>query len=205
MSITTVYYHLFSYVLPTPRSAGLCSLSTLRNLVSKDRGAASLSMNRKNGGTPLYQDPPASSSSSTPIALPHPAEDLSADDDLLSWILVDQLGALPDTKLGVHPQQVKFVGPTFKTQEVMDIVREVGLIPFLCTALSQYTNCRRSSLATLTKQSGDCQSKSQIFLEERYQLSCRRWNLIASHLQSKTTDLQRERFVQYVTHALHQL
>ncbi|KAK4688834.1 [histone H4]-N-methyl-L-lysine20 N-methyltransferase, partial [Tremellales sp. Uapishka_1] len=41
-------------------------------------------------------------------ALPHPAEDLSADDDLLSWILVDQLGSLPNTKLGVHPQQVKF-------------------------------------------------------------------------------------------------
>jgi histone-lysine N-methyltransferase SUV420H len=59
--------------------------------------------------------------------LPHPAEDLSADDDLLSWILVDQLGAMPNTKLGVHPQQVKFVGPTFKTEEVLKIVQEVGL------------------------------------------------------------------------------
>ena len=61
------------------------------------------------------------------ITLPHPAEDLSADDDLLSWILVDQLGALPHTKLGVHPQQVKFVGPSFKTEDVMEIVRNVGL------------------------------------------------------------------------------
>jgi len=57
--------------------------------------------------------------------LPHPAEDLSADDDLLSWILVDQLGAMPNTKLGVHPQQVKFVGPVFKTEEVLKIVQEV--------------------------------------------------------------------------------
>jgi hypothetical protein len=57
--------------------------------------------------------------------LPHPAEDLSSDDDLLSWILVDQLGCLPNTKLGVHPQQVKFVGPVFKTAEVLAIVQEV--------------------------------------------------------------------------------
>lgn len=63
------------------------------------------------------------------IVLPHPAEDLSADDDLLSWILVDQLGALPNTRLGVHPQQVKFVGPPFKTEEVMDIVRHVSGLP----------------------------------------------------------------------------
>lgn len=59
--------------------------------------------------------------------LPHPAEDLSADDDLLSWILVDQLGCLPNTKLGVHPQQVKFVGPPFKTSEILSIVQEVSL------------------------------------------------------------------------------
>ncbi|WVR05856.1 hypothetical protein IAU60_002882 [Kwoniella sp. DSM 27419] len=59
-----------------------------------------------------------------PEALPHPAEDLSADDDLLSWVLVDQLGCMPNTKLGVHPQQVKFVGPSFKTDEVLGIVRE---------------------------------------------------------------------------------
>lgn len=58
--------------------------------------------------------------------LPLPAEDLSADDDLLSWILVDQLGCLPNTKLGVHPQEVKFVGPPFKTSEVMSIVQEVS-------------------------------------------------------------------------------
>jgi hypothetical protein len=64
-----------------------------------------------------------------PPALPHPAEDLSADDDLLSWILVDQLGAMPNTKLGVHPQQVKFIGPVFKTDEVLRIVQEV------CTAV----------------------------------------------------------------------
>ncbi len=62
-----------------------------------------------------YKDPP----------LPHPAEDLSADDDLLSWVLVDQLGAMPNTKLGVHPQQVKFTGPVFKADEVLNIVKEV--------------------------------------------------------------------------------
>lgn len=62
-----------------------------------------------------FRDPP----------LPHPAEDLSADDDLLSWVLVDQLGAMPNTKLGVHPQQVKFVGPAFKPDEVLAIVKEV--------------------------------------------------------------------------------
>ena len=61
------------------------------------------------------------------IQLPHPAEDLSSDDDLLSWILVDQLGCMPNTKLGVHPQQVKFVGPVFKTDEVLNIIKEVSL------------------------------------------------------------------------------
>nr|ODN98688.1 hypothetical protein L204_02652 [Cryptococcus depauperatus CBS 7855] len=63
---------------------------------------------------------------STPLldVLPHPAEDLSADDDLLSWVLVDQLGCMPNTKLGVHPQQVKFVGPSFKTEDVLNVVRE---------------------------------------------------------------------------------
>ena len=55
----------------------------------------------------------------------HPAEDLSADDDLLSWILVDQLGCLPGKGLGVHPQQVKFVGTPFKTSEVLAIISEV--------------------------------------------------------------------------------
>lgn len=70
-------------------------------------------------GQPTPDEPTA------PAVVPHPAEDLSADDDLLSWILVDQLGALPNTRLGVHPQQVKFVGPVFKTEEVMEIVKEV--------------------------------------------------------------------------------
>lgn len=68
-----------------------------------------------------------SNGDSTPardLLLPHPAEDLSADDDLLSWVLVDQLGCMPNTRLGVHPQQVKFVGPPFKTDEVLNIVRE---------------------------------------------------------------------------------
>ena len=39
---------------------------------------------------------------------------------------MDQLGAMPNTKLGVHPQQVKFVGPPFKTDDVLNIVKEVG-------------------------------------------------------------------------------
>ena len=65
------------------------------------------------------------SQSSRDPPLSHPAEDLSADDDLLSWVLVDQLGAMPNTKLGVHPQQVKFIGPVFKADEVLDIVKEV--------------------------------------------------------------------------------
>lgn len=57
--------------------------------------------------------------------LPHPAEDLSSDDDLLSWVLVDQLGCMPNSKLGVHPQENKFVGPKFKTDDVLEIIREV--------------------------------------------------------------------------------
>jgi histone-lysine N-methyltransferase SUV420H len=73
----------------------------------------------------LKKGQPTPDEPSPPVVEPHPAEDLSADDDLLSWILVDQLGALPNTRLGVHPQQVKFVGPMFKTEEVMDIVKEV--------------------------------------------------------------------------------
>ncbi|RSH92553.1 Histone-lysine N-methyltransferase set9 [Saitozyma podzolica] len=70
-------------------------------------------------------------------ALPHPAEDLSADDDLLSWILVDQLGCLPNTKLGVHPQQVKFVGPTFKTEDVMNIVHDTVIKGNIALAMQQ--------------------------------------------------------------------
>ncbi|WWC99644.1 hypothetical protein V866_006548 [Kwoniella sp. B9012] len=96
--------------------------------------------------------------------LPHPAEDLSADDDLLSWILVDQLGCMPNTKLGVHPQQVKFVGPTFKTDEVLNIVRE-----------------------TVTK--GNIQGAMQRLQE---------FHLIKSHLETKMTDYQRERFVSHL-------
>ena len=67
------------------------------------------------------------------VPLPHPAEDLSSDDDILSWILVDQLGGMPNSRLGVHPQENKFVGPKFKTEEVLDIVREVcrQLLPLL--------------------------------------------------------------------------
>jgi hypothetical protein len=60
------------------------------------------------------------------VPLPHPAEDLSADDDLLSWILVDQLGCMPNDRLGVHPQENKFVGPVFKTDDVLQIVRDVS-------------------------------------------------------------------------------
>ncbi|WRT64106.1 uncharacterized protein IL334_001035 [Kwoniella shivajii] len=96
--------------------------------------------------------------------LPHPAEDLSADDDLLSWILVDQLGCMPNTKLGVHPQQVKFVGPTFKTDDVLNIIKE-----------------------TVTK--GNLQAAMQRLQE---------FHLIKSHLESKMTDYQRERFVSHL-------
>ncbi|WWC86217.1 uncharacterized protein L201_001090 [Kwoniella dendrophila CBS 6074] len=92
--------------------------------------------------------------------LPHPAEDLSSDDDLLSWILVDQLGCMPNTKLGVHPQQVKFVGPTFKTDDVLNIVKD-----------------------TIIK--GNLQSAIQRLQE---------FHLIKSHLDSKMTIYQRERF-----------
>ncbi|ODO11703.1 hypothetical protein I350_00487 [Cryptococcus amylolentus CBS 6273] len=72
----------------------------------------------------MSRQPPGDNTPSRDVVLPHPAEDLSADDDLLSWVLVDQLGSMPNTKLGVHPQQVKFVGPAFKTDEVLNIVRE---------------------------------------------------------------------------------
>ncbi|WVQ97338.1 hypothetical protein IAU59_004449 [Kwoniella sp. CBS 9459] len=99
-----------------------------------------------------------------PHVLPHPAEDLSADDDLLSWILVDQLGCMPNTKLGVHPQQVKFVGPPFKTDEVLSIVKE-----------------------TVTKgNTPGCMQRLQEF------------HLIKSHLDSKLTLTQRERFISHL-------
>lgn len=75
----------------------------------------------------MSRQPTGDSTPARDLLLPHPAEDLSADDDLLSWVLVDQLGCMPNTKLGVHPQQVKFVGPPFKTDEVLNIVREVSV------------------------------------------------------------------------------
>lgn len=58
--------------------------------------------------------------------LPHPAEDLSVDDDLLSWMLVDQLAAMPGRRLGVHPQQVGYVGPNYKREDVLAVVKEVS-------------------------------------------------------------------------------
>lgn len=58
--------------------------------------------------------------------LPYPAEDLSEDDDLFSFLLVDQLGMRAQTKLGVHPQQVKFVGPAHNREDVLNILREVS-------------------------------------------------------------------------------
>lgn len=83
----------------------------------------------------------------------HPAEDLSADDDLLSWILVDQLGCLPGKGLGVHPQQVKFVGTSFKTSEVLAIVSEVSYPS--CGKRSKLSP--RRSFATIRKKpNGDC-------------------------------------------------
>jgi hypothetical protein len=80
-----------------------------------------------------------------------PAEDLSADDDLLSWILVDQLGCLPGKGLGVHPQQVKFVGTPFKTSEVLAIVSEVSHLWKSGRKLTR----RRLSIPTSMKPSGD--------------------------------------------------
>lgn len=58
--------------------------------------------------------------------LPYPAEDLSEDDDLFSFLLVDQLGMRAQTKLGVHPQQVKFIGPAHNREDVLNILREVS-------------------------------------------------------------------------------
>jgi len=99
-------------------SVGVCTLahSSWHLIVAAELGEEDMSRRM------LPENPPKE--------LPHPAEDLSADDDLLSWILVDQLGCMPNTKLGVHPQQVKFVGPSFKTDEVLNIVREVGVRGF---------------------------------------------------------------------------
>ena len=101
------------------------------------------------------------------VSLPHPAEDLSADDDLLSWILVDQLGALPNTKLGVHPQQVKFVGPSFKTEEVMNIVKEVswvGCLRVVDSVLLTMKTYRRLSRDMFNLRCNSCKSKSDLIM-----------------------------------------
>ncbi|OCF39510.1 hypothetical protein I317_06669 [Kwoniella heveanensis CBS 569] len=134
-------------------------------LSARDRDSA---RDREGKSQPSHSQPPQSSSSHQqpipPHLLPHPAEDLSADDDLLSWILVDQLGCMPNTKLGVHPQQVKFVGPPFKTDEVLSIVKE-----------------------TVTKgNTPACMHRLQDF------------HLIKSHLDSKLTVTQRERFISHL-------
>lgn len=73
-------------------------------------------------------------------ALPHPAEDLSKDDDLLSWMLVDQLASMPGCKLGVHPQQVGYVGPSYKLEEVLAIVKEVRTVLIPCGHLNKHVD-----------------------------------------------------------------
>lgn len=76
------------------------------------------------------QDGLVTASAGAAAVLPNPAEDLEEDDDLLSWILVDQIGIIgqsPGQKgLGVHPQQVKFVGPPVKQDDVLSILQRVG-------------------------------------------------------------------------------
>lgn len=59
---------------------------------------------------------------------PHQAEDLSRDDDLCSYLLVDQIGCdkLDKPSLGVHPQQAKFVGPAIEKSDVLNIIKHVG-------------------------------------------------------------------------------
>lgn len=81
---------------------------------------------------PAAPMPRAAASRDTPAGsrdggLPYPAEDLSEDDDLFSFLLVDQLGMRAQTKLGVHPQQVKFVGPAHNREDVLTILREVSV------------------------------------------------------------------------------
>ena len=86
------------------------------------------------------------------------AEDLSAGDDLLSWILVDQMGCLPDTRLGVHPQQVKFEGPKFQPSDVLRILQEVSSAKRSCKVCMPLIRSRRSlkTIACLTLQSMPC-------------------------------------------------
>lgn len=85
---------------------------------------------------PPSQQTPATPSQDAALVEPHattcPAEDLSEDDDLLSYVLVDQLGVLPTDRLGVHPQQVKFVGPKYKKDDVLAMLRKVSLPPPRC-------------------------------------------------------------------------
>lgn len=86
------------------------------------------------------------------IGLPYPAEDLSEDDDLFSFLLVDQLGMRAQTKLGVHPQQVKFIGPAHNREDVLNILRDVSVARLvnnnngICEALSLYVTSLCSSM-----------------------------------------------------------
>ncbi|WVQ70974.1 hypothetical protein IAR50_000499 [Cryptococcus sp. DSM 104548] len=125
----------------------------------------------------MSRQPTGDNTPSRDVVLPHPAEDLSADDDLLSWVLVDQLGSMPNTKLGVHPQQVKFVGPAFKTDEVLNIVRE-----------------------TVTK--GNIQAamqKLQEWVQSVWSFAdTSRFHLFQQHMNTKITPGQKERFIKHL-------
>ncbi|KAL7423815.1 histone lysine methyltransferase Set9 [Cryptotrichosporon argae] len=74
------------------------------------------------------RDTPSGSASSSArpdaVAVRNDAENLEEDDDACSWVLIDQLGALPDTKLGVHPQQVRFVPPPHKSDDVLAVIQK---------------------------------------------------------------------------------
>ncbi|KIR37014.1 histone-lysine N-methyltransferase SUV420H [Cryptococcus deuterogattii MMRL2647] len=111
----------------------------------------------------MFRQPTGDSTPARDLLLPHPAEDLSADDDLLSWVLVDQLGCMPNTKLGVHPQQVKFVGPPFKTDEVLNIVRETVTKGDLHAAMKRLQEHLRRYLLCLQPT-----SRVEIHLTSRY-------------------------------------
>ncbi|WWD17913.1 hypothetical protein CI109_102358 [Kwoniella shandongensis] len=116
--------------------------------------------------------------------LPHPAEDLSADDDLLSWILVDQLGSMPNTKLGVHPQQVKFIGPSFKTDEVLTIVKETvtkGNMPSAMQRLQEFNVIK----AHLESKMTDTQRDRFIQHLRRYLLPLMPTSRLEIHLTSR--------------------
>ncbi|ORY28990.1 hypothetical protein BCR39DRAFT_533467 [Naematelia encephala] len=121
-------------------------------------------------------------------ALPHPAEDLSADDDLLSWILVDQLGCLPNSKLGVHPQQVRFVGPQFKTDEVLNVIKETVVRGQLQPAMQQLQDFHliKSHLANKTV---DGQRERFIIHMRRYLLPLLPTSRIEIHTTSRYTSV----------------